>query len=95
MTEGGLLHTPACLVGHRVGQPDGVEVILHNTVAWPSGATSALAYPRQASERDRADLGQPVARPDLKPAVHGGLVRSATRSSSSYIAVSSTPPHAS
>ena len=49
MTEGGLLHTPACLVGHRVGQPAGVEVVLHNTVAWPSGATRALAYPRQGS----------------------------------------------
>jgi hypothetical protein len=27
MTEGDLLYLSACLVGHRVGQPDGVEVV--------------------------------------------------------------------
>ena len=48
MAHGGLLHTPACLVGHRVGQPDGVEVVPHHG-EWPSGAISALAYPRLGS----------------------------------------------
>jgi hypothetical protein len=48
MTEGDLLQLSACLVGHRVGQPDGVEVV-PTTVTWPSGAISALAYPRLGS----------------------------------------------
>src|SRR5215216_7930647 len=42
-----------------------------NTVTWPSGATSA-GVPAPRVQRDRADLGQPVARPGLKPAVHEG-----------------------
>ena len=48
MTEGDLLYLSACLVGHRVGEPDGVEWS-PTTVTWPSGATSALAYPRLGS----------------------------------------------
>jgi hypothetical protein len=48
-----------------------VEVV-PTTVAWPSGAISALAYPRLRVQRGRANLGQPVARPGLKPAVHEG-----------------------
>jgi hypothetical protein len=42
MPEGGLLGPSADLIDHRVGQLDGVEVI-HHTLTWPSGATSALA----------------------------------------------------
>jgi hypothetical protein len=38
--------------------------------------------PAPRVQRGRADRGQPVARPGLRPAVHGGLVRSTTRSSS-------------
>jgi hypothetical protein len=30
MTEGDLLYLSACLVDHRVGQPDGVEVVPHH-----------------------------------------------------------------
>jgi hypothetical protein len=50
MTEGDLLQLSACLLGHRVGQPDGVEVV-PTTVTWPSGAISALAYPRLGPAR--------------------------------------------
>ena len=45
-------------------------------------ARSARWLPAPRVQRGAADLGQPVARPGLKPAVHDGLVRSATRSSS-------------
>jgi hypothetical protein len=30
MTEADLLYLSACLVGHRVGQPDDVEVVPHH-----------------------------------------------------------------
>jgi hypothetical protein len=30
MTEGDLLYLSACLVGHRVGQPDSVDVVPHH-----------------------------------------------------------------
>jgi hypothetical protein len=42
------------------------------TVTWPSGATSALAYPRLGSNATVPTWASPVARPGLKPAVHEG-----------------------
>jgi hypothetical protein len=61
--------------------PDGVEVVPHHGgMAERRDQRAGVPVPRV--QRGRADLGQPVARPGLKPAVHGGLVRSATTSSS-------------
>jgi hypothetical protein len=48
MTEGDLLYLSACLVGHRVGQPDSVDVVPHHG-DMAERAISALAYPRQGS----------------------------------------------
>jgi hypothetical protein len=42
MAKGDLLGPAACLVDHRVGESDGVEVV-HDHLAWPSGVTRALA----------------------------------------------------
>jgi hypothetical protein len=42
MPEGGLLGPPADRIDCCVGQPDAMEVV-HDHLAWPSGATSALA----------------------------------------------------
>src|ERR671910_2903621 len=42
------------------------------TLAWPSRATRALAYPAPGIQDDRADAGQPGARPGTKPAIDGG-----------------------
>jgi hypothetical protein len=71
MTEGDLLYLSACLVGHRVGQPDSVDVVPHHgDMAERRDQRAGVPAPRV--QRDRADLGQPVARPGLKPAVHEG-----------------------
>jgi hypothetical protein len=71
MAEGGLLGPPACLVDHRVGQPDGVEVVHHHGgMAQRCDQRAGIPAPRV--QRDRGDLGQPAVRPSTKPAVHRG-----------------------
>jgi len=71
MTEGDLLYLSACLVDHRVGQPDGVEVVPHHArMAERRDQRAGVPAPRV--QRGRTDLGQPVERPGLKPAVHEG-----------------------
>jgi hypothetical protein len=71
MPQGGLLHTPADLIDHRIGQPDGVEVVHHHPGVGERGDQRAgVAAP--GVQRDRADLGQPTSRLGAKPAVHRG-----------------------
>jgi hypothetical protein len=71
MPQGGLLGPPADLVDHRVGQPDGVEVVHHHRRMTEWGRQGAgIAAPRV--QRDRGDLGQPVAWSGMQPAVDGG-----------------------
>jgi hypothetical protein len=71
MPQGGLLHAPADLIDHRIGQPDGVEVVHHHPGVGERGDQRAgIAAP--GVQRDRADVGQPVARSCMKPALHRG-----------------------
>jgi hypothetical protein len=71
MPERGLLHAPADLIDHRVGQPDGVEVIDdHPGVPKRCNQRAGVAPP--GVDRDRGDPDQPVTRPGMKPAVHRG-----------------------
>jgi hypothetical protein len=60
MPQGGLLGPPTDLVDHRVGQPDGVEVVHHHPGVTQRGCQRAgIAAP--GIQRDHGDLGQPVA----------------------------------
>ena len=61
--------------------PDGVDVVHHHG-GMAERRDQRAGIPAPGIQRGRADLGQPVARPGLKPAVTAALVRSATRSSS-------------
>jgi hypothetical protein len=80
MAEGDLLSLSACLVGHRVGQPDGVEVPHHGRMAERRHQRAGAPAPRV--QRGRADLSQPAARPGLSQPSTAALVRSATKPSS-------------
>jgi hypothetical protein len=69
VAEGDLLHTAPSLVDHRVGQPDGVEVVHHHGRMAKRGHQGA-GIPTPGVQRDRADPGQPVIRSGTKPAGH-------------------------
>ena len=71
MAERGLLGPPAPLVDHRVGQPDGVEVVHHHPGV-PKPGRQCVGVPAPGVQRDRADLGQPVNRSGTKPVIHRG-----------------------
>jgi hypothetical protein len=71
MPEGGLLGPPADLIDHRVGQPDGMEVVHdHGRVAERDDQCAGIAAP--GVQRDRGDAGQPVMGPSTEPAVDRG-----------------------
>jgi hypothetical protein len=60
VTKEGLLGPPADLVDHRVGQPDGVEVVHHHPgMSKRSYQRAGIAAP--GIQRHRIDLSQPVA----------------------------------
>jgi hypothetical protein len=67
--ERGLLGPSADLVDHRVGQPDGVEVVDHDGGV-PKRDEQRAGIPAPWIQRDRGDVRQPVAGPDAEPAVH-------------------------
>jgi hypothetical protein len=71
VAQGRLLHAAADLVDHQVGQPDGVEVVHHHPgMAQRGDQRARIAAPW--IQRDRGDLGQPVAGTAAEPAVHRG-----------------------
>ena len=81
MPEGGLLGPPADLVDHRVGQPDGVEVVHHHGgVAKRGDQRAGIAAP--GVQRDRADAASQSRGRALSQPSTAALVRSATTSSS-------------
>jgi len=59
MAQGGLLHATTDLIDHRVGQPDGVEVVHHHP-GMPKRGHQRVRIATPGVQRDRADLGQPV-----------------------------------
>ena len=65
----GLLGPSPDLVDHRVGQPDGVEVVDHDGGV-PRRDEQRTGIPAPWIQRDRGDACQPVAGPDAEPAVH-------------------------
>ena len=67
MPKGGLLGASPDLVDHRVGQPDGMEVVHHHGRMTEWGHQGA-GVPAQRVQGDRGDAGQLVPRPGTKPA---------------------------
>jgi hypothetical protein len=69
VAQGGLLHAAADLVNHRVGQPDGVEVVHHyGGMAKQGDQRTGVLSP--GIEGDRPDPGQPASGSGTKPALH-------------------------
>jgi hypothetical protein len=71
MPQRGLLHATADLIDHRVGQPDGMEVVHHHG-RMPKRADQRAGIPAPGVQRHHANLGQPSSRPSAKPAGHSG-----------------------
>jgi hypothetical protein len=69
VAQGGLLDATADLIDHRIGKPDGVEMVHHHP-GMPKGCHQRARVATPGVQGDRADLGQPIPRSGAEPVVH-------------------------